>query len=176
MKEIAEVIDEQAADQQKEQDRQGLASDIGSHFDGASMKMSGDMQKFMSEFTKQIVAVLSKKLDVKIDKIEFPGINMPDVHVLPIETDRIIKAIQNTKVSPIIKVAAPDVNVNVPAAKVVVKPQVTQSAPAEVPSRITEEKELYRDGFYDGFEEKFSDGTLHTVTGYSRGRIKHKWA
>ncbi len=78
---------------------------------------------------------------------------------------------------PSITVPKPEVTVNVPEPRITIKPNITVQAPKETQKKVNlmEEIEIYREGILDGVEERYSDGTVHTETGWATGKIKHKY-
>lgn len=193
MNEIEELISQKNENQQKELDRKALASDIGSHFQKTVLELK-TANEVLAEGLKKVLTVVSQiktqsnvsvqvetgKLEgilneavskisqIKIDPPQIPKIKFPDIKV-------------DAPIIPPIKVPTPEVTVNVPEQKqpkIIVRPNITvKNIPPKTGDNVrkVEEKDIYNEGFLDGYEIKYSNGTVEKMTGASTGRRKYEY-
>lgn len=199
--EMDELVQQANETQQRERERKALASDIGSRFPKQEKQQPPKIENHShTQVTPQVNVNLPAIKTLTAEFAEIRGLedSLDEIARL---VESVVSAIERIEFNPTFNVPASKLRVEIP--KVVVPPinvppvvvnvdtrklekivselkqskenVINMGIPNKDQTRLAEEKELYQGGFYDGYEETFTNGSKHRVTGYSRGKVKHEY-
>jgi hypothetical protein len=155
-------------------------------------EMDWKFTKLLAAFSVKMDEIITKIRDIKIEvpdvvmpEIKIPHIDSPEVRIPPIKVPEIkipdvivpeikVPEIKIPKIDTPI-VPKPEVTVNVPQPRVTVRPNIVVRSPQDSQPRVVEEKEIYREGFLDGWERKYDNGQIIKMTGASIGKRKYEY-
>jgi hypothetical protein len=203
---ISDVLEKKRDERSKLKDRQALSDSIGDNFSNTLRSIISEVKNLNQTQQSELIRVLATGLRVtNLNEVKVPPIDITKIEAIVARLEDAVSKINFKPVINVpeakVSVEIPEIPapiVNLPETKQV-EPKVTVNAPdfTEIISeirllndnlrnvgyqaetkepKVLEEKDIYREGFYDGFEQKFDDGSIHIVTGMAVGKIKHKYA